>query len=310
VGDCGGIGVVVVSGVFGVAGVICVVGTMRPLLVLFSHGTGVVGAESFGGGEGGAGDIAPQVWLHVSGDIEKLILPSICSFPAEAAEPGLKGLPSRLGPTGMGLSVLFGSFTPLFEGLLQSRCLVPRIVPGLKSSGRSLVLRIRSLSGTRSLLLDFRRNKLIGFSRLSFSFLLSLTFSGLSVEFECPWACSHCGCVDVPFAPSECPIPPTDVMIVSGLAERGVDFGGALISDVRFVNGVEIREPFVEVGAGVALAVEGAGGGGIGGATALSVFVSNHCPREPRSGEPMSSGGSADRVGAAPVVGGDGAMVG
>lgn len=74
------------------------------------------------------------------------------------------------------------------------------------------------------------------------------------------------------------------------------------------------------MGAGVAVAVvDGVGGSGGGSAAtgeALAVFASSHCPGSPRSGEPMSSGGSAERVGgvedaaAVPDGGGDGATVG
>lgn len=88
-----------------------------------------------------------------------------------------------------------------------------------------------------------------------------------------------------------------------------------------------MREKSDDEGAGVAVAVEGVGGcrGGtetgealvaaaaavLAVAAVLADFASSHCPGEPRSGEPTSSGGSAERDGgAAPDGGGEGPALG
>ena len=94
-----------------------------------------------------------------------------------------------------------------------------------------------------------------------------------------------------------------------------------------------MREKSDDEGAGVAVTVEGVGGGrgdtatgealvaaaagaaaaaaaGALAVAALADFASSHCPGEPRSGEPMSNGGSAERDGAAPDSGGCGAALG
>jgi hypothetical protein len=88
---------------------------------------------------------------------------------------------------------------------------------------------------------------------------------------------------------------------------------GAGVSEVNAVYGVDVREKApAEEGAGVVISVEGVGGCGGGGggycgacgatvvaavvATLSYTLVSSHCPGEPRPGEPMSSGGSAERM--------------
>jgi hypothetical protein len=99
------------------------------------------------------------------------------------------------------------------------------------------------------------------------------------------------------------------VLALGGGRGMGVVFG---VCSVNAVPGVEVRENMLDVGAGVVVAVEGveAGGGGGGGCAgavfeAVESFESSHCAGEPRPGEPMSSGGRAERTGAVDAEGDD-----
>jgi hypothetical protein len=106
---------------------------------------------------------------------------------------------------------------------------------------------------------------------------------------------------------------PADILGVLALGGgRGIGVVFGVCSAVNAVPGVEVRENMLDVGAGVVVAVEGVGAGGGGGggcagamSKAVESFESSHCDGEPRPGEPMSSGGSAERTGAADAEGDD-----
>jgi len=101
--------------------------------------------------------------------------------------------------------------------------------------------------------------------------------------------------------------------LIGGSAFIDILDRGAGVSEVNAVYGVDVREKApAEEGAGVVVSVEGVGGCGGGGgeycgacgatvvaeavATLSYTVLSSHCPDEPRPGEPMSSGGSAERL--------------
>jgi hypothetical protein len=117
------------------------------------------------------------------------------------------------------------------------------------------------------------------------------------------------------------PLPPAlapgafGVLALGGRGNCGIGVAFGESSAVSVVCGVDVRDNTLEVGAGVVVAVDGAGdregGGGGGGGYAgalegeLGTSESSHCDGEPSPGDPILSGGSAETAGAADAEGDD-----